>query len=89
MLSADFVFTVIFIVLIPLALICSACVVADTVLAYIRHHEERCWNCMRAQTMQEPEPEAEPEPEKTEDELEEIWETAKFGQNDQNNCLLT
>lgn len=59
MLSADFVFTVIFIVLIPLALICSACVVADTVLAYIKHHEERCWNCMYGQN--EPEPEPDPE----------------------------
>ena len=59
MLSADFVFTVIFIVLIPLALICSACVVADTVLAYIRHREERCWNCVHWQ--KDPEPEADPE----------------------------
>ena len=68
MLSADFVFTVIFVILVPLALICSTCVVADTVLAYIRHREERCWNCMYGQTRQEPEPE--PVPEETEDELE-------------------
>lgn len=74
MLSADFVFTVIFIVLIPLALICSACVVADTVLAYIKHHEERCWNCIYGQ--RNPEPEADPE------ELEENDEP-EFVQSDQ------
>ena len=61
MLSADFVFTVIFIILVPLAVICSACVVADTVLAYIRHHEERCWNCMYAHNANESEPETDPE----------------------------
>lgn len=65
MLSADFVFTVIFIVLIPLALICSACVVADTVLAYIRHHEERCWNC-RYEIAQDLEHEQETETEENE-----------------------
>lgn len=77
MLSADFVFTVIFIVLVPLAVICSACVVADTVLAYIRHHEERCWNCMHWQK--------DPEPEADHEELEEN-EEPEFVQTDQNNC---
>ena len=77
MLSADFVFSVIFVILVPLAIICSACVVADTILAFIKHREERCWNCRNELLRNELESDPEDEPEN---------ESSEFVQNDQNNC---
>ena len=39
--TADFFFAVVFVILIPLGIICTACVVADTILAIINHHDAR------------------------------------------------
>ena len=77
MLSADFVFSVIFVIVVPLAIICRACVVADTILAFIKHHEEHCWNCRNELLRNELESDPEDEPEN---------ESSEFVQNDQNNC---
>ena len=43
--TPEFVFTVIFVLLIPCVLICTTCVIADTVLAIVKHFEYKCYLC--------------------------------------------
>lgn len=43
--TPEFVFTVIFVLLIPCVLICTTCVIADTVLAIAKHFENKCYLC--------------------------------------------
>ena len=50
--TIDFFFAVVFIVLIPLAIICTACVVGDTIIAILNYHDARYtrMKCLQEQT---------------------------------------
>ena len=51
--TPDFFFAVVFVILIPLAIICSGCVVADTILAILNFHDAHFRPCEPAEDMQE------------------------------------
>ena len=50
--TPDFFFAVVFVILIPLAIICSACVVADTILAILNFHDAHFRPCEPAEQEQ-------------------------------------
>ena len=51
--TPDFFFAVVFVIVIPLAIICSGCVVADTVLAILNFHDAHFRLCEPAGQEQE------------------------------------
>ena len=53
--TPDFFFAVVFVILIPLAIICSGCVVADTILAILNYHDAHFRPCEPAEQGQEAE----------------------------------
>ena len=65
--TADFFFAVVFIVLIPLAIICTACVVGDTVLAILNYHDARYTRLQYTQEQADLEQEETQEEVKTDD----------------------
>ena len=66
--TADFFFAVVFVILIPLAIICTACVVGDTVLAILNYHDARYTRLQYTQEQANLEPQEETQEEvKTDD----------------------
>lgn len=53
--TPDFFFAIVFVILIPLAIICSGCVVADTILAILNFHDAHYRPCEPAEQEQEQE----------------------------------
>lgn len=64
--TPDFFFAVVFVILIPLAIICSGCVVADTILAILNFHDAHFRPCEPAEQEIEIEQEADDTGEVTE-----------------------